>query len=260
MPLPAKPSLADIRAEIDRIDASIHGLLMDRSEVIEALIEVKKTVESGSAFRPAREADVIRALIGRHRGRLPVNVLVSLWRQIISTFTFIQAPHDVHLGTEGDAIVLNDLARAHFGFGLPFHRHVSPKEAIAGVMQGRGDLGVLALEGAKTAWWRALGVGDNPIVMATTPVFGTGDTKAEALIIARPATDVGSLERRVFCGRSRNDLSAHPSVLACVQENGAFEVLAWGEASESLEASAAKSAPDLEAVHLVGYTASPVRL
>ncbi len=49
-------SLAELRAEIDRIDTAMHELLMERGQVIERLIAVKKTQVSGSAFRPGREA------------------------------------------------------------------------------------------------------------------------------------------------------------------------------------------------------------
>ena len=51
------PSLADLRREIDRIDEAMHGLLIERSEIINRLIKVKKTQEQGSAFRPARESN-----------------------------------------------------------------------------------------------------------------------------------------------------------------------------------------------------------
>src|SRR5262249_5553412 len=53
---PKPPPLAELRAQIDRIDATMHRLLMDRGEIIGRLIDVKRTSETGSAFRPAREA------------------------------------------------------------------------------------------------------------------------------------------------------------------------------------------------------------
>ena len=43
------PSLADLRQEIDRIDEAMHRLLMARGEIIDRLIAVKQTQESGSA-------------------------------------------------------------------------------------------------------------------------------------------------------------------------------------------------------------------
>ena len=44
-----KPTLADLRREIDRIDEAMHRLLMERGDIIDTLIATKKTVESGSA-------------------------------------------------------------------------------------------------------------------------------------------------------------------------------------------------------------------
>jgi len=49
----ARPTLADLRAEIDRIDAAMHGLLMERGRIIDRLIEIKARQGGGSAFRPA---------------------------------------------------------------------------------------------------------------------------------------------------------------------------------------------------------------
>ena len=82
------PSLADLRREIDRIDETMHALLIERGQIIDELIAVKKSQETGSAFRPAREADMMRRLVERHHGSLPLDTVESIWRVIISTFTF----------------------------------------------------------------------------------------------------------------------------------------------------------------------------
>ena len=95
-PPPAPPSLADLRKEIDAIDEQVHQLLMNRADIIDRLIKVKKTQEVGSAFRPAREADMMRRLVQRHRGILPIDTIESIWRVIISTFTYVQAPFSLH--------------------------------------------------------------------------------------------------------------------------------------------------------------------
>src|SRR5580698_2502905 len=89
-------SLADLRRDIDRIDEAMHALLLERGEIIDTLISVKKTEETGSAFRPAREADMRRRLVARHRGTLPMETAETIWRVIISTFTYVQAPFAVH--------------------------------------------------------------------------------------------------------------------------------------------------------------------
>src|SRR5690554_4891119 len=90
------PSLADLRVEIDRIDEAMHRLLMERGDIIETLIKVKGTAASGSAFRPAREAEVMRMLVERHKGMLPLDTVEGIWRVIAATFTHVQAPFAVH--------------------------------------------------------------------------------------------------------------------------------------------------------------------
>src|SRR6266516_4168796 len=80
-------SLGELRREIDRIDEAMHRLLMERGQIIDRLIATKQTQETGSAFRPAREADMMRRLVERHKGILPLDTAESIWRVIISTFT-----------------------------------------------------------------------------------------------------------------------------------------------------------------------------
>ena len=71
------PSLADLRQEIDRIDEAMHRLLMERGTIIDRLIASKKASKAGlsSAFRPRREASMMRALAERHGGLLPLDTV-----------------------------------------------------------------------------------------------------------------------------------------------------------------------------------------
>src|SRR6266446_10899484 len=124
------PSLADLRREIDRIDAAMHGLLMERGKLIERLIRVKQTQETGSAFRPAREADMMRRLVDRHSGILPLDTAESIWRVIIATFTYVQAPFSVHADLSAGDAAMRDSARFHFGFTVPFVAHMGAAAVI----------------------------------------------------------------------------------------------------------------------------------
>src|SRR3982074_1850182 len=136
------PSLADLRREIDRIDEAMHGLLIERSEIINRLIKVKKTQEKGSAFRPAREADMMRRLVDRHKGILPLDTVESIWRVIISTFTYVQSPFSVHADLSAGAAHMRDSARFHFGFTVPFVPHMGAASGGAAVSESKGALGV----------------------------------------------------------------------------------------------------------------------
>jgi chorismate mutase len=189
---PATPSLADLRAEIDRIDAAMHGLLMERGEIINRLIQVKRTADSGSAFRPAREADMMRRLVERHRGILPLDTAESIWRVIIATFTYVQAPFRVHADmTAGDA-AMRDSARFHFGFTVPFITHIGAAGVVEAIAASQGDLGLVpasAIAGAP-AWWIAL-EGDGPKIIARLPFVERHDHPAALPVfaIARPNPD-----------------------------------------------------------------------
>src|SRR5437588_6566888 len=158
------PTLADLRREIDRIDESMHRLLMERGEIIDTLIATKKTAESGSAFRPAREADMMRRLVERHRGILPLDTAESIWRVIIATFTYVQAPFSVHADLSAGEAAMRDSARFHFGFTVPFVPHVGAAGVVASVSESKGDLGLVPASAAAggSAWWNALEVDAAP--------------------------------------------------------------------------------------------------
>src|ERR1700748_3082464 len=153
-PKPA-PKLDELRKEIDRIDETMHRLLMERGDIIDRLISVKKTQESGSAFRPAREADMMRRLVQRHRGILPLDTAESIWRVIIATFTHVQAPFSVHADLSGGDAMMRDSARFHFGFTVPFVAHVGAAGVVEAVSESKGDLGLVpAFDIASAgAWW-----------------------------------------------------------------------------------------------------------
>jgi chorismate mutase len=187
------PSLAELRREIDRIDETMHGLLMERGEIIDRLISVKQTQESGSAFRPAREAEMMRRLVDRHKGILPLDTVESIWRVIISTFTYVQAPFSVHADLSAGDAAMRDSARFHFGFTVPFVPHMGAASVVAAVSDSKGDLGLVpafAMAGAGT-WWNALEFDAAPKIIARLPFVERADHPAAApvFVVSRAAAD-----------------------------------------------------------------------
>src|SRR5437773_3748669 len=163
------PSLADLRRYIDRIDAAMHALLIARGEIIDRLIAVKKTEETGSAFRPAREAEMMRRLVQRHHGNLPLDTAESIWRVIISTFTYVQAPFSVHADLSAGDALMRDSARFHFGFTAPFVAHMGASAVVAAVSDSKGDLGLVPAFAGSGAWWNALEFDAAPKIIAPLP-------------------------------------------------------------------------------------------
>ena len=183
-------SLADLRTEIDRIDTAMHGLLMERGEIIDRLIKVKHTAESGSAFRPAREADMMRRLVERHHGILPLDTAESIWRVIIATFTYVQAPFRVHADLSAGDAAMRDSERFHFGFTVPLVTHMGASGVVAAVARSQGDLGLVPAIAGSGAWWTAL-EGNAPKIIARLPFLERADHPAALPVfaIARPHPD-----------------------------------------------------------------------
>jgi chorismate mutase len=190
---PPVETLADLRVEIDRIDASMHQLLMERGGIIDRLIAIKARQGGGSAFRPAREASMMRALAERHRGLLPLDTVEGIWRIIISTFTYVQSPYSVHADmSRGDA-AMRDSARFHFGFTVPCVPHHGASGVIEAVARASGDLGMFALDGgaAAGAWWTRLCPTSAPKIIARLPMVERPDHPAgmPVFVIAKPLAE-----------------------------------------------------------------------
>lgn len=187
----APPTLADLRREIDRIDEAMHRLLMERGDIIGTLIKTKKTTESGSAFRPAREADMMRRFVERHKGLLPLDTVESIWRVIIATFTYVQAPFSLHADISAGEAAMRDSARFHFGFTVPYIGHMGAPGVVSAIAASRGDIGFVLAERASSAWWTALEGADAPKIIARFPFVERADHPAGLPVfgIARPNPD-----------------------------------------------------------------------
>ena len=202
-PPPAPPSLAELRKEIDAIDEQVHRLLMARGDIIDRLIQVKQTQEVGSAFRPAREASMMRLLVERHRGILPLDTIESIWRVIISTFTYVQAPFAVHADVSVGESAMRDSARFHFGFVVPYVAHFSGAAAVEAVAKSKGDLALVSAVSSRTAWWNELEADGAPKIIARLPFLERADHPAAlpVFVISRVADDAMVTEVQMWSVR-----------------------------------------------------------
>jgi hypothetical protein len=133
---------------------------------------------------------MMRRLVGRHRGILPLDTVESIWRVIIATFTYVQSPYTVHADfSAGDAAV-RDAARFHFGFTVPLAAHLGAAAVVAAVAASKGDLGLVPatnLAGAG-AWWTALEDEKAPKIIARLPFVERADHPASLplFVVSRP--------------------------------------------------------------------------
>jgi len=182
-------ALAKLRKRIDAIDDKMHSLLIERGTVIDSLIKTKGTSRPGAAFRPGREAEMMRRLVARHSGALPLATVEHIWREIITTFTHMQAAFGVAIDTSVEPERMRDLARFVFGFSVEL-KSVANAVAVVAAVAEANDLGLVA-RAAKGAWWRGL-VGDHaPKIMALLPFIAAQERPADlpAFVISPPLAD-----------------------------------------------------------------------
>lgn len=269
---PETPTLADLRKEIDRIDEAMHQLLIERSEIIDRLIAAKRSQDTGtSAFRPAREAEMMRRLVKRHKGILPLDTVEIIWRVIISTFTFVQAPFSVHADlSAGDALV-RDSARFHFGFTVPFVPHMGAAGVVAAVSASKGDLGLVpAFDVASAgAWWSALEFDAAPKIIARLPFVERPDHPAAlpVFVLSRVTPDAMATDEAVWSIRvsgwgaaPAQALSAQADFIAVPDRafDGAalLVTLPKGVDLESINATLVKAGATVRSTALVGSHAT----
>lgn len=199
---PRRDTLSYLRAEIDRIDAALHRLLMERGEIIHRLIEAKARQGGGSAFRPGREADMMRGLVSRHEGLLPLDTVEGIWRIIISTFTFIQSNYSVHADVSGGDAAMRDSCRFHFGFTVPYVPHPGAGQVIEAVAKSSGDLGIVRAEAIDHVrpWWRGLAAPDAPKIIARLPFVERPDHPAgmPVFVISKPLAEAAARDVVIY--------------------------------------------------------------
>lgn len=201
-------ALSALRARIDEIDAEMHRLLIERGTVIDALIKTKRTDRAGAAFRPGREADMMRRIVARHAGALPIATVEHIWREIISTFTCLQAPFDVAVDMSTTPEDMRDLARFTFGYSVKLVAAGSPEAAVEAV--GQSHLALVS-RAAQGLWWRRLGVdAGQPRIMAYLPFIRAEGRPADtpAFVIAPPLADPVEPDISVFAVRAEEPITS----------------------------------------------------
>ncbi len=193
-----KNALDDARRDIDKTDDSIHALIMRRAELVAAAGAAKIKIGGGdmAAYRPGREAVILRRLLGRHQGRLPRAVIVRLWREIISAGVGLQGAFSVAVHAPVAASGFRNLALDHFGAAtelLPFR---SASQVLQAVDEGTASVGVLAVpgDGDTDPWWPNLTSVENKVrIVSRLPILAKEEgERRDGLVVApfeRDATD-----------------------------------------------------------------------
>jgi len=257
--------LAELRDTIDAIDAEMHRLLVERGTIIDALIQTKGTEKTGAAFRPGREAAMMRRLVARHRGELPITTVEHIWREIITTFTRMQSPFDVATDGSANPDRMRDLARFYFGFSVELIR-LGDASAVVAHVAATGDLGIVARDQDPDvgAWWRALAKPSGPQIMAVLPYIEIPRRPADlpAFVISPRLSDPATPDIRILAASAKGDFKPPRgcSVLAGTDGDGQTELLLAVPENFDAARFAAETGGRVESVVEVGNIAAGIAI
>ena len=130
------------RTEIDALDEKIVDLLNARAARASAIGKLKA---NGGAYRPEREAEVLRRIAGANRGPLANEALVRLFTEIISACRSLEEPLSVaYLGPQG---TFSEMALAkQFGASVQAQPCGSIDEVFRAAETGAAQYAVVPVE------------------------------------------------------------------------------------------------------------------
>lgn len=174
------------------MDDEIHDLLMRRAALAEEIgrhPDRVTGVDGVPLARPARKAEILRRILGRHRGSLPARSIIRIWCEILATGPGERGTVHVYAGEQ--AVLYRDLARSYFGSLMPIVNHPTATAVVHACSDQAQAIGVVPLtEGPSdgASWWTHLAPAGHagPRVVARVPFVvedGAGQPYPQAFAI-----------------------------------------------------------------------------
>ena len=207
-----QPELEELRRRIDAIDDNLLELLVDRLDVV-AQVAALKADGSISTYVPAREAAIIRRLVERRRGGLPIGTMVRMWRELLGAAVRHEGPFAVGAYVPPDSPGVWDISRDHFGSHTPMTGFQTASQVIRAVTDRRVAVGVLPVpqDGDADPWWVHLLSADAgiPRVIARLPFGPRGNARSDgdALAIGYGQQSPSGNDRTLLVSENAVDIS-----------------------------------------------------
>ena len=154
--------IIDLPAKLDELDDKIHDLLIKRAAL-------------AASPSPAEQAVRLRRLASRHKGSLPLPMLLRIWREMMAAAA--PAARTVHVYSADRAGQFRDLARDLFGSQVAMKSHLSASAIVhecAADAQAFGVVPPPESDDNARPWWAQLTPSGQtgPRVVATLPLVG----------------------------------------------------------------------------------------
>ena len=187
--------LERLRSAIDTLDGQLLALISERAKLARAI----GTLKVGQAYRPEREAQVLRRIKERNPGPLGAETVALLFREIMSACLALERPITVaYLGPRGT--FSERAALKHFGLAAAAVPAASIDEVFREVESGAADFGVIPVENSTEG-----AVGRSLDLMPQTPMKVCGEVVVRIhhnLMSKDPKAQPGAVKRVFSHGQS----------------------------------------------------------
>ena len=176
-----------LRTEIDALDAELVGLLQRRARLAQRIGALKG---GASAYRPEREAEVLRRVAARDGEPLPAAALTRVFREVISACRGLEQPIRVaYLGPPGT--FSEQAVRRHFGGGVEGVPAAVIDEAFRRCESGDAQFAVVPVENSTEG-----AVGRSLDLLLVTPlrICGEVELRVQQNLMAQ-AGDMARVQR-----------------------------------------------------------------
>jgi chorismate mutase len=190
---PTDDPLELIRRDIDGVDRTLLSLFAQRLQLVDKLAIAKP--QGGLPIRSGREVAMLRRLIAEAPAPLDRELVVELWRALISASVRRQRAVDVVVGGgRGDPTRLFDTARRHFGARTRIQHVPEPQAALQKAVENpQSCVAVTPWPAAPGvgSWWPALSERrfHDLHLIAALPLVGQANDDPEAAVFAATPTD-----------------------------------------------------------------------
>ena len=142
----SEQDLEQLRQRIDELDSQLQSLISERATLAGEVAAIKQRQGGdGDCYRPAREAEVLRAVVERNQGPLDDSTLARIFREIMSACLALESPLRVaFLGPEGT--FTQAAVHKHFGHAVSNVPLSAIDEVFREVESGNADYGVVPVE------------------------------------------------------------------------------------------------------------------
>ena len=232
---------AALRAEIDRLDGQIQGLINRRAEQVLEIARLKEA-EGGAFYRPEREARILRRVAEANPGPFPTPDMVRIFREIMSSCLALERRLRIaYLGPE--ASFTHSAVQIQFGHAVDGVPERTIPEVFRAVDAGQADYGVVPMENSTEG---AVNATLDELMHSPLAICGEVALRVEHHLMSR----AGSLD-------SVSRLYLHPQTRAQCREwlSAHLGELEWVEVTSNAEA-ARRAAEDAESAAVAGAAAA----